>query len=72
MTELLRKAFDEARKLPDREQDAIASRMLVEIESERHWDRAFARSGDLLSRLADEALEEHKAGLTQALDPDQI
>lgn len=72
MTKLLQKAFDEARKLPDQEQDAIASWMLAEIQSERRWDEAFASSGDLLSRLADEALEEHKAGLTQALDPDRI
>lgn len=69
MTELLRKAFDEANKLPEREQDAIASRMLVEIESERHWDKAFASSGDLLSRLADEALEEHKLRVRQAPGP---
>jgi hypothetical protein len=72
MTQLLQKAFEEANKLPEREQNALASLLLEEIESERRWDEAFAKSGDLLSRMAEEALEEHRAGLTQDLDPDQL
>lgn len=72
MTKLLQKAFEEASKLPDRDQDAIAGWLLGGIESERHWDNAFATSGDLLSRLAEEALAEHRAGQTQDLDPDRL
>lgn len=62
MTELLQRAMENARKLPDQEQDTIASVILAEIESERRWDEAFARSGDLLRQLADEALVEHGQG----------
>lgn len=42
MTKLLQKAFDEAAKLPEREQDALASRVLDEIQAERRreGDRA--------------------------------
>ena len=72
MTKLLQKAFKEASKLPDREQDVIANRLLAEIDSERHWEAAFANSGDQMKRLAEEALMEHRSGLTQDLDPDQL
>ena len=72
MTKLLEKAFSEASKLPETEQDSLAERVLAELDSDRHWDDAFARSGDLLRRLADEALADHRAGLTQDLDPDLL
>jgi hypothetical protein len=44
----------------------------AETASEHQWAEAFAKSGDLLSRLAEEALAEHRAGLTQDLDPDHL
>jgi len=72
MTELLRKAFEEADKLPERDQNALAGKLLEEIESERRWSGTFARSGSALARLADEALAEHRAGETQDLDPDRF
>jgi hypothetical protein len=72
MTKLLEKAFAEASKLPEAEQDVLAERLLSEIHSDRQWDEAFSKSGDLLSRLAEEALNEHRAGLTQDLDPDRL
>ena len=45
---------------------------LAELESERRWDDLFARSADLLSELAGEAVREDEAGLTLALDPDKL
>jgi hypothetical protein len=72
MTELLEKAFAEASALPTEEQDRFAAWMLEELASERHWAEAFANSGDILDKLADEALAEHRAGLTQVLDPDKL
>jgi len=72
MTRLLEKAFGEAAKLPETEQDAVASWILDELDSERRWDEAFARSQDALSRLASEALAEHHAGKTQMLDMDKL
>lgn len=72
MTKLLEQAFAEASKLSEAEQDSLAERLLSEIQSDRQWDEAFARSGDLLGRLAEEALNEHRAGLTQNLDPDRL
>jgi hypothetical protein len=41
------------------EQNLLAKQILAEMDSEQHWNRAFARSEELLSQLADEALAEH-------------
>jgi hypothetical protein len=72
MTKLLEKAFDEASKLTESDQDALGEWLLAEIESDREWDSLFARSQDLLSRLARKALEDHRRGLTEELDPDSL
>ena len=72
MTTLLERAFDEASKLPDAEQDVLASRLLAELAAEDAFDRAIAGSADKLARLAAEALAEHHAGLTEELDPDRL
>jgi len=72
MGKLLEKVMTEASKLPDQEQDAFAAFMLAELESERRWDDLFARSQDLLSRMAEEARHEYRAGLTRPLNPDEL
>jgi hypothetical protein len=72
MTKLLQKAFDEASKLPETEQDALGRALLEEIASERRWEELFSRSADLLAELADQALAEHRAGRTQKLDPEKL
>ena len=72
MGRLLEKAISEASKLPDSEQEAIGAWLLAEMESEHRWDELFGRSGGVLERMADEALEEYEHGLTTPLDPDQL
>jgi len=72
MTELLRKAFEKASKLPDAEQDALASVLLEELEGETKWEEALANSQDQLAALADAALTEQGAGKTRPLDPDTL
>ncbi len=72
MTQLLEKAFEKASKLPPQEQDLIAQQVLEEMDSERQWQYQLQKSQDLLGSLADEALDEHKAGKTQDLDPDTL
>ena len=47
MTKVLETAFDEASKLSESEQNALGEWLLAEIQSEREWDQAFARSQDL-------------------------
>jgi hypothetical protein len=72
MTDLLKKAFDEASRLPADEQDAFGAWMLEELRSEQRWNDLFARSQDLLAKMADDALAEHRAGRTLPLDPDSL
>jgi hypothetical protein len=72
MTELLKKAFDEAAQLPDDQQDAIASLLLEELKSDRVWGQAFDRSQGALEKLADEAIRDHKAGKTDEMDPSSL
>ncbi len=72
MTELLQKAISEVSKLTPAEQDAVASLLLEELASERQWDIVFGASAAQLEKLAEEALEENRKGLTQELDPDRL
>jgi hypothetical protein len=72
MTKLLERAFAEASKLPQEEQDALARILLEELASERRWGELFASSHDLLGQLADEALAEHRTGRTEELDPEKL
>ena len=68
MTQLLERAFTEASKLPEPEQDAMASLLLAELQSEQRWTHSFASSQDQLAQLADEALREFAAGETLPMD----
>lgn len=72
MTELLERAFAEASKLSPAEQEVLASRLLAELAADDEFDREIAGSADRLAKLASEALEEHRAGLTEELDPDRL
>ncbi len=72
MTTLLEQAFAQAAQLSLPEQELLASRLLAELAAEDEFDRALARSGNKLACLATEALAEHRAGLTEDLDPAQL
>ena len=72
MATRLEQAFTEASKLSPKEQDALADWVLAELRSEKKWDRLFANSQEVLSKLASEALAEHRSRQTQELDPDQL
>ena len=72
MTKLLQKAFAEASKLPEPEQEALAEWLLEELASERRWAGSYGRSEEALGRLADEALTEYREGRTRELDPGKL
>jgi len=72
MTHLLEKAFQEASKLSPEEQDALASIVLAELESEGAWDKAFRDSQDVLAKLGRDALAEDAQGHTKELDPSNL
>ena len=74
MNQILQRAFNKAAELPQEEQDRFALFLLAELESERQWAELLARpeSEDLLERLADEALLEHRSGRTQRLTMEDL
>jgi hypothetical protein len=72
MTQLLEQAFNEVKKLPEPEQDAIATLILDELADERRWQESFARSQDQLARLAAKVREDIRAGRIQKGGFDQL
>jgi hypothetical protein len=72
MSRLLERAFAEASKLTESEQDALAAWLLEELAADQRWERSFAKSPDALAKLAEEALAEHREHRTKPLDPDTL
>jgi hypothetical protein len=72
MTERLKEAFEQASRLPPKEQDALADWLIEELASDARWEEQLAGSQDALGRLAAEALAEHRQGKTRRLDPDRL
>jgi hypothetical protein len=72
MTALLQQAFAEAAKRSREEQDVLAARLLAELTAEDAFDRAIAGSADKLANLARQAIDEHRAGQTEELDPERL
>ena len=72
MTQLLEKALTEVRKLPETEQDAIASLILDELADEQLWQEKFARSQDQLACFASKVREDIRAGRVKSGGFDQL
>jgi len=72
MTKLLEKAFEEASRLPEMDQNALAKWVLDEMQSERVWARTFGESEDVLEKLADEAIAEKRKGKAIPLDLNRL
>jgi hypothetical protein len=72
MTKQLEKAFSEAKKLPPKEQNRLAKRLLEDLTSEKRWARLLAKTSRKLEALEEEALAEHRRGETKLLDPDAL
>lgn len=64
MTKLLEKALKDLKQLSVSEQDAIAELIIGELQ----WERTLSKTSSKLSKLAEEALKEHKEGKTQKGD----
>ena len=69
MTELLQRAIAEMEKLPADAQDAIATRILADLEDEQVWAERFTATTDRhWDRLAEEVRRDIAAGGTTPLD----
>jgi hypothetical protein len=56
MTKLLKKAFAEAKRLPEWEQDALAAMILDEIADSQAWQDTHDEAERLMAEMVDEAL----------------
>ncbi|MBE9146602.1 hypothetical protein [Planktothrix mougeotii] len=69
MTELLRQAIAQIKKLPPDQQDAIAARFLAELQDEQKWENRFATTtDDQWDQMAAMVHQEIAAGETVPLD----
>ena len=58
MTQLLKQAFDQATKLDNAEQDALATEILDELTAESRWDKTLASSAETIDAMGEQALKE--------------
>ena len=74
MSELMEKAIQKVKQLPEHDQESIASIILQEIDSEHRWEELFGRpeSPGVLARLAAEALADARAGRARPLDVNDL
>ena len=72
MTHLLEQAIAQLNKLPDSDQDAIASLILDELANEHRWQESFARSQDQLALLAERARTEIREGRVRDIGIDKL
>jgi hypothetical protein len=69
MTELLQRAIAEIQKLPADTQDAIAARILADLEDEQAWAAQFAATtDDQWDRMVDQVQHEIRTGDVTDLD----
>ena len=72
MTKLLERAISEANKLPSKDQDALASILLEEMEDDAAWEQKFASTQDQLSRLADKVRADIQKGRVTEMGIDEL
>jgi hypothetical protein len=72
MNRTLKEVIDAVSSLPETEQRELAAAILQELQTEAKWRAALQNSKSALSKLAEEALEEYRAGRTESLDPDRL
>jgi hypothetical protein len=69
MNALLEKALAEVARLPEEDQEVIATLILDEIAAERGWDERFAKTQDKLGALVRAARAEVARGEVVSGDP---
>ncbi len=64
MNAQLETAINRLAVLPDAEQQRLADWLLAELDDEALWQQKFAASHDMIRRMADDAIAEHRRGAT--------
>lgn len=72
VTKLLAQAFEKASELPEDLQDEFARELLDELAGEARWDQTLEQSAEALDRMAEQALQEYRAGQTKEMGFDEL
>ncbi len=74
MSDILKIAFEKAAEvMSESEQEVFAQWLLNALEQDEiRWDAAFAKSSKKLESIADEVLEDYRAGRTEPLDVEKL
>jgi hypothetical protein len=74
VTDLLKMAFEKASQVMSASEQEILARWLLDAleQDEIRWDQAFAKSSKKLESIADEVLEDFRAGRTEPLDIEKL
>lgn len=74
MSELMEKAIQKFKQLPEQDQESIASIILQEIDSEHRWEELVGRpeSVGVLARLAAEAIADARASRARPFDENEL
>lgn len=69
MTDMLDRAFEQASRLPEDEQNEFAAFIIDELEAENTWAGLLKDSEGALLRMAAQAHREFEGGETKPLNP---
>jgi len=72
MSNLLDEAYAAAKELPEEAQEAIGAVLLAEMDADQRWEQLLSQPSDVIERMIDKALENHRLGKTLPLDPDTL
>ncbi len=72
MTQLMEIAIERLKRIPEAEQDEVASRIIDELEDDELWDEKFSRSQSVLDRLANKAKADIQAGRVRSIGIDEL
>jgi hypothetical protein len=67
MVKALQEAVDKVQRLPDAQQETLASIIEAEIADEEKWEARFASSPGTLLKIAERAKRQYEQGLCEEL-----
>ena len=72
MTDLMQRAIERLRIVPDELQDQFAGFVLHELQEDERWTRSTEVNADELKNLIDDVVDADRRGECGLLDPDRL
>ncbi len=72
MTQLMEKAIERLRAVPESKQDQLAQFLLAELEDDEKWSRSTAEHEGKLRGFVEKLLQDDAGGVSEPLDPDRL